>query len=158
MKYPPDHYPPTPIQHTRALAALTLTKVCTEIYKFDEKLKPDLAKLSGHACLCGRALRRKYQSAGQRRDLDNCLCVLEPYIDKAMLDFRSWCCLFCAALDYVRDAVATCPVYSQNEDRNKWGKLYDVMEAMANSLCIAEPKTDNIGTVTCSLESMPLKS
>lgn len=153
MKYPMSHYDPPAIQHTRATAALTISQMCMELYKSapNERDGEWQVQLKKRISACTTMIKKKRQSAGAKRDLNNMCIILAEYIEemrslKGDRLMRAWVELIWAALTFIEDVLATCPVITADKERGKWELLHKDMEELADGLLESVPGADERGT------------
>lgn len=148
-KFPPEHYPVSEVQHIRAVTALTISRICLEIYSGKEDF--NLNKINRCISSCSSLTRKKKLSEKAKRDMNNCSIVISEYIEAARnktgkMFMRAWAELIWAALTYIEDVIATCPQYTVGNEKKKWQKLCNIMEDLAEKLRIQIPKIDENGT------------
>lgn len=154
IKYPPEHYPISGIQHTRAVMALTAAQLCMDTFKPQEGtgIARHMDKINEAIASCGRITKTKRLSAGAKRDLDNGCITLAQYVNE-MRDmgkdalFTRWSALVWSALTFVEDALNTCPQWTKTgTHEKKWQALRKSMSDLADGLRELEPRMDEIGT------------
>lgn len=153
MKQITNNYPVTGVQHSLAVAALTVLTICLEQYAdtSQSQLAKHIELIKREVDACGMTTKKKKLSAGSRRALDACSLKLAPYIalspdiNKNEL-FTRWAALVWCAMTFIDDVNVICPQFTYGTFRRKWRKLQEYVAALAFALLMLEPGVDEKGT------------
>lgn len=164
MKYPPEHYPNSGIQHTRAVVALTVCQAFMDIYHAPPKtpIATHMRKIATSIESCSIKTKKRKLSAGARRAMDWGCESLAPYIEDSPLltdgeRFRRWAALVWCGLTFIDDVLATCPDYRTKEELPRWRTLRKKVETLCDALALLEPGFDEAGTMLYEIVAWALE-
>ena len=145
---------PIPIQSAQQMrAVLALVAIGASLgpllqFLSDKKTTDQIVKIEKWVMACRELTREKKMVSGAKRDLEDALRNLAPYIDETLsmttADSRKrWADLFFVGVILSYDVQAVCPLYGKSRE---WRYLDTTTETLGRMLLARYPGCDEAGT------------